>query len=98
MRRADLSGHVAYDLRHTYASILLGRSVSLLYVSKQLGHAKATTTLMHYAHHMPAASDKSYVDALDRPDFGTNSGTNLMPDGKNPRFIKVNRPEFVDDR
>ena len=66
MRRAGLSGHVCYDLRHSYASILLGRSVSLLYVSKQLGHAKATTTLMHYSHHMPAASDKAYVDALDR--------------------------------
>jgi len=98
MRRAGLSGHVCYDLRHSFASILLGRSVSLLYVSKQLGHAKPTTTLAHYAHHMPAASDKSYVDALDRPESGTDSGTNSMADGKNLRFIKVNRPEFADDR
>jgi len=77
LRRAGLSGHVCYDLRHSYASILLGRSISLLYVSKQLGHASPVTTLRHYSRHVPAASDKSYVDALDRslkvaPKSGSN--------------------------
>ena len=41
---AQLPGFVPYDLRHTFASLLLSANVPLLYVSKQLGHAKATTT------------------------------------------------------
>ncbi|WP_455379352.1 tyrosine-type recombinase/integrase [Petrachloros mirabilis] len=36
-----------YDLRHTFASILPANNVPLHYVSKQLGHAKAITTLDH---------------------------------------------------
>jgi len=46
---AKLPGFVPYDLRHTFASILLSSNVPLLYVSKQMGHAKVTTTLDHYA-------------------------------------------------
>ena len=32
-----------------FASLLLSSNVPLLYVAKQLSHAKATTTLDHYA-------------------------------------------------
>jgi integrase len=46
---AKLPAFTPYDLRHSYASILLSHNVPLLYVSKQLGHAKPTTTLDHYA-------------------------------------------------
>jgi integrase len=45
---------VPYDLRHTFASLLLSCNVPLLYVSKQLGHAKPTTTLDHYAKWLPS--------------------------------------------
>ena len=48
-RTAKLPGFVPYDLRHTFASLLLSSNAPLLYVSRQLGHAKATTTLDHYA-------------------------------------------------
>lgn len=53
---AKLPAFVPYDLRHTFASLLLSSNVPLLYVSKQLGHAKATTTLDHYAKWLRAAS------------------------------------------
>jgi integrase len=36
---AHLPAFVPYDLRHTFASLLLSCNVPLLYVSKQLGHA-----------------------------------------------------------
>ena len=35
-------------LRHTYASLLLSRGESLLYVSRQLGHASVNITADRY--------------------------------------------------
>jgi integrase len=48
-RVAKLKRHTPKDLRDTYASQLLTCGVQLAYVSKQLGHAKATVTADHYA-------------------------------------------------
>ena len=52
------------DLRHTFASLLLSCNVLLLYVSKQLGHAKPTTTLDHYAKWLPSGEQR-FVNVLD---------------------------------
>ncbi len=51
---AQLPAFVPYDLRHPIASLLLSSNVPLLYVSKQLGHAKPTITLDHYAKWLPS--------------------------------------------
>jgi integrase len=69
---AQLPAFVPYDLRHTFASILLSSNVPLLYVSKQLGHAKATTTLDHYAKWLPSGEQR-FVNVLDTQveKFGT---------------------------
>jgi integrase len=61
---AQLPGFVPYNLRHTFASLLLSGNVPLLYVSKQLGHAKATTTLDHYAKWLPTGEQR-FVNLLD---------------------------------
>jgi integrase len=60
----QLPGFVPYNLRHTFASLLLSGNVPLLYVSKQLGHAKATTTLDHYAKWLPSGEQR-FVNLLD---------------------------------
>ncbi|MFC5591715.1 tyrosine-type recombinase/integrase [Sporosarcina soli] len=39
-----------HGLRHTHASILLYKKVSIYYVSERLGHATVDTTMRHYAH------------------------------------------------
>jgi integrase len=39
-----------YDLRHTYASLLIHEGRSLAYVAASMGHSTAVTTLTHYAH------------------------------------------------
>src|ERR1700746_1131189 len=72
LKRAGLSGHRVYDLRHTFATMLLARGVPITYVAAQLGHAKPTTTLQWYAHWLPR-NDKNFVDSLDRSvdKFGT---------------------------
>ena len=64
LRRAKLPGFRVYDLRHTYASLLLVQNAPLTYVSAQLGHTDATTTLRWYARWIPR-TDKRAMDALD---------------------------------
>lgn len=66
LREANLPSFRLYDLRHTYASTLLAQGAPITYVAAQLGHAKPTTTLAHYAHWLPRG-EKRYVDALDTP-------------------------------
>jgi integrase len=57
-RRACLAADAAtvrfHGLRHTFASTLLSRGVSIKAVADWLGHASPTTTLSTYAHLMPA--------------------------------------------
>jgi hypothetical protein len=45
------------------------RGVPITYVSKQLGHAKPTTTLQWYAHALPTAT-AHYVDQIDGGEVG----------------------------
>ena len=66
LRRAKLPSFRVYDLRHTYASLLLAQNAPITYVSAQLGHTDATTTLRWYARWIPR-TDKRAVDALDEP-------------------------------
>ena len=68
LHKAELPAFRVYDLRHTYASLLLDRGAPITYVSGQLGHGDATTTLTWYAHYLPKATAR-YVDKLD--DVGT---------------------------
>jgi len=41
-----------HDLRHTYATLLLGRGTPPTYVQKSLGHASVQLTLDCYSHWM----------------------------------------------
>lgn len=61
---AGLGRHRLYDLRHTYASHLLAENAPITYVAAQLGHAKPTTTLWHYAHYLPRG-DQAFIDRLE---------------------------------
>jgi integrase len=53
-----------YDLRHTFATLHLAKGHPITYVSAQLGHSSASTTLRWYAHWLPT-NDKRYADSLD---------------------------------
>jgi integrase len=52
--KAGAKGLRYHDLRHTFASTLLSRGVSIKAVADWLGHASPTVTLSTYAHVMPA--------------------------------------------
>jgi hypothetical protein len=65
LKQAKLPGFRLYDLRHTYASLLLAASAPITYVSAQLGHANPSTTLRYYARWIPSQGRRG-VDLLDR--------------------------------
>jgi integrase len=100
MRRAGLSGHKPYDLRHSFATTLLAKGVPITYVSAQLGHSKPTTTLQWYAHWLPR-DDKSFVDSLDRnflaPDVGTKLEIDSTENEKPLDLIGATRRIRTDD-
>ena len=62
--RAAIQPHTVYELRHTFATLHLAKGHPITYVSAQLGHSSASTTLRWYAHWLPT-NDKRYADSLD---------------------------------
>ena len=52
-----------HDLRHTFASILLGKDVPLINVSNFLGHSDISTTANIYAH-LDKASKQMSADVI----------------------------------
>ncbi len=80
LKRAKLPHFRVYDLRHTYASLLLSLGAPLLYVSQQMGHSNPATTLRFYARWVPSG-DRRWVGLLDQgladnlePEVGTSEG------------------------
>jgi integrase len=77
LKKAEITGHRLYDLRHTFATQLLAKGAPITYTAAQLGHARPSTTLAWYARWLPQAG-AGYVDRLDAPGgFWHQSGTNL---------------------
>lgn len=67
LKEAGLSEAVRlYDLRHTHATLLLGKGVHPKIVSERLGHATITLTLDTYSHVLPNMQSDSAqkLDAL----------------------------------
>jgi integrase len=59
IERAGVRRVVIHSLRHTYASQLLELGESIMYVSRQLGHASAAFTLTVYGHLLPRESRRT---------------------------------------
>jgi len=64
LKQAGIGHHRPYDLRHTFASLLLAKGAPLPYVAAQLGHKNPTTTLRYYAHAIPEQG-RRWVNLLD---------------------------------
>ena len=72
--RAGIQGFTPYDLRHTYASLMLMRGADPRYVQRQLGHESLSTTYRYYAHWIPKEARASYARLIELND---NAGLNL---------------------
>src|SRR5262249_38109681 len=93
LKSAGLSGHRVYDLRHTFATLLLA-CAPITYVAAQLGHARPSTTLQWYAHWLPSDS-KSFVDSLDRRETTwRQSGTNFSSAPEPQTSAEENRSDL----
>ena len=64
LKSTSLPHYVPYDLRHTYATLLLAEGAPITYVSAQLGHSNPSTTLRFYARWM-ASKGRGWVNVLD---------------------------------
>lgn len=56
---------VPYDLRHSFASLLIHEGRSIGYVSAQMGHASQTLTLRHYSHWFDEAALRTRATLSD---------------------------------
>ncbi len=65
LKEARLPAFRVYDLRHTYASLLLAERAPITYMAQELGHANASTTLRYYAKWIPSKGQR-WADLLDR--------------------------------
>jgi integrase len=69
LKEAGLPPVRFHDLRHTAASLMLHKGVSVLVVSKRLGHAKASITLDIYGHLVPSMQEQAaeVMDEITMP-------------------------------
>lgn len=65
----DLTFH---EFRHSHASLLISKGISIVTVSKRLGHTNIEETLNTYSHLMPNDEDKA-IDVFNN--LGTSLGT-----------------------
>ena len=63
--RAGVKKIRIHDLRHSCASLLISEGVSIVAVSKRLGHSNIEQTLNTYSHMMPSDSGK-IIEILDK--------------------------------
>ncbi len=76
MRQAGLddSNHPTlrfHDLRHTFASLLIAQGMTVVFVSRQLGHASPDITLRVYAHLFDSAEHAERASAMLEASFGS---------------------------
>jgi integrase len=68
LKKLNIEPISVHGLRHTHASILLYKKVSIYYVSERLGHKDIETTQQHYAHiikELRVQDEKSTVKIFD---------------------------------
>ena len=102
MRLCNIPDHRVYDLRHTFATLLLSKGARITHVASQLGHASPNTTLQWYAHWLPSDAAR-YVDYLDkisdhnRHQIGTTGDLNEFEEEKTLDFLGATRRIRTDD-
>jgi integrase len=63
MEKAGLHRRRPFDLRHTFASLLLTAGAPIAYISEQMGHQNIQLTVKLYGHLQPGAN-RHWMDKL----------------------------------
>ena len=76
IKRAALDGDGlpslrTHDLRHTFASMLVAQGASIVYVSRQMGHASPAMTLSTYSHLFDARDHADKMASMMEEQFGS---------------------------
>jgi len=66
LKKAEVKYRKFHDTRHTFASLLLSKGESPVYVKEQLGHSSIQITVDIYGHWIRSAQKERAVDKLDR--------------------------------
>jgi integrase len=75
IEKSQNSPDTFYDLRHSYASLLIYQGENIKYIQKQLGHSKPSVAMDIYAHLMNEENPEA-AKKLDDTIF--QSGSNLV--------------------
>lgn len=70
LKKAEMHRIRFHDTRHTFASLLLRKGESPVYVQHQLGHHDISMTVGTYGHLIPG-ENRQAVNRLDDPDWST---------------------------
>jgi hypothetical protein len=102
LERAGVRRVRFHDLRHSFASNLLGAGVDVVTVSKALGHANVQITLMTYAHAVPkprhGATDRMAALLHQANPNGTDSRKDGGDHARLTEVPQVIGPEKIDRR
>ena len=67
--------HVVYDLRHTFASLVVRAGGSVKTLQMVMGHADISTTMRHHAHLFPDDLDRVRTVLNETADYPLTTGT-----------------------
>jgi integrase len=70
-----------HDLRHSYASLMIGMGENLKYIQTQLGHSSPTVTLNVYAHLLKPTNPEAAL-RLEETIFGGHGSKMVAGDGR----------------
>jgi integrase len=85
--KAKIVGFRFHDLRHSFASWLIGNGESLAYVRDQMGHSSIQITVDTYGHLIPGANRQA-VNRLDDAEWRTTGGKSATPAHPSPSRAK----------
>lgn len=85
-REARAEGARPYDLRHSFASLLLHEGRSVIYVARQLGHG-AQLTMSTYGHVIEELEDAPQLPAED----AIQNARKAVSEGQRVRMVSVNQ-------
>jgi integrase len=90
LKKAGLPTVRPYVTRHTSATLLLSRDVSLVAVSKRLGHENTATTLKHYGHALTSMQEKavSVLEELMENKLSSSDSPTVVPPETKERLTK----------